>query len=88
MQLEGRFYKTNVEAQAAEIKRRREKETEMRLLSCLVVADTNFLHIFACEQGYHGVAVGKAKQAAKGELDKLKLATMTCREAVKEVAKM
>lgn len=38
--------------------------------------------------GYHGVAVGKAKQAAKGELDKLKLATMTCREAVKEVAKI
>eukprot|EP01117_Protostelium_nocturnum_P007654 TRINITY_DN2745_c0_g1_i1.p1 TRINITY_DN2745_c0_g1~~TRINITY_DN2745_c0_g1_i1.p1 ORF type:complete len:251 (-),score=69.24 TRINITY_DN2745_c0_g1_i1:23-775(-) len=38
--------------------------------------------------GYYATAVGKAKQAAKGELEKLKLTEMTCREAVKEVARI
>jgi len=38
--------------------------------------------------GYHGAAVGKGKQAAKGELEKLKLAEMTVQQAVKEVAKI
>ncbi|PRP76351.1 proteasome alpha 3 subunit-like [Planoprotostelium fungivorum] len=38
--------------------------------------------------GYYGTAVGKAKQAAKGELEKLKLSEMTAREAVKEIARM
>jgi len=38
--------------------------------------------------GYHGCAVGKAKQNAKTEIEKLKLDNMTCKEAVKEVAKI
>ncbi|XP_064403650.1 proteasome subunit alpha type-3-like [Halichondria panicea] len=38
--------------------------------------------------GYNGCAVGKAKQAAKTELEKLKMKDMTCRELVNEVAKI
>jgi len=38
--------------------------------------------------GYYGTAVGKARQAAKGELEKLKLSELTAREAVKEVARI
>lgn len=37
---------------------------------------------------YYGTAVGKAKQAAKGEIEKLKLSEMTVRQAVNEVAKI
>ena len=43
---------------------------------------------FLSLQGYYGCAVGKAKQAAKTEIEKLKMQDMTCRELVKEVAKM
>ena len=39
-------------------------------------------------QGYFGCAVGKAKQAAKTEIEKLKLADMTSKELVKEAARM
>ncbi len=39
-------------------------------------------------KGYYGTAVGKAKQAAKGEIEKLKLSELTARQAVFEVAKM
>ena len=38
--------------------------------------------------GYLGCAVGKAKQNAKTEIEKLKTETMTCAEAVKEVRKI
>ena len=38
--------------------------------------------------GYFGVAIGKGKQAAKTDLEKLKLSEMTCREAAKAVAKI
>jgi len=38
--------------------------------------------------GYHGCAVGKAKQNAKTEIEKLKLENMTCKEAVKEIARI
>lgn len=38
--------------------------------------------------GYYGCASGKARQNAKTEIEKLKLDTMTCKEAVKEVAKI
>jgi 20S proteasome subunit alpha 7 len=38
--------------------------------------------------GYVGCAVGKAKQAAKTEIEKLKTDELTCHEAVKEAAKM
>lgn len=38
--------------------------------------------------GYYGVAVGKGRQAAKTEIEKLKLKEMTCMEAIQHVAKM
>jgi len=38
--------------------------------------------------GYHGCAVGKAKQNAKTEIEKLKLENMTCKDAVKEIARI
>lgn len=38
--------------------------------------------------GYYGCAVGKAKQSAKTEIEKLKLADMSCRDLVKEAAKI
>lgn len=38
--------------------------------------------------GYLGCAVGKAKQAAKTEIEKLKLKDMTCQELVKEAARI
>jgi len=37
---------------------------------------------------YFGTAIGKAKQAAKGEIEKLKLSEMTVKQAVNEVAKI
>lgn len=37
---------------------------------------------------YYGAAIGKHRQAAKTEIEKLKLDELTCREAVKEVAKI
>ncbi|XP_067943482.1 proteasome subunit alpha type-3-like [Watersipora subatra] len=38
--------------------------------------------------GYFGAAAGKAKQAAKTEIEKLKMLNMTCEEIVKEAAKI
>lgn len=38
--------------------------------------------------GYHGAAVGKGRQLAKTELEKLKLADLTAREAIYEAAKI
>lgn len=38
--------------------------------------------------GYYAVAEGKGKQAAKAELEKVKYTTMTCRELVKEAARI
>ncbi|XP_014251114.1 proteasome subunit alpha type-3 [Cimex lectularius] len=38
--------------------------------------------------GYFGCAVGKAKQAAKTEIEKLKLKDMSCKELVKEAARI
>ncbi|XP_046849508.1 proteasome subunit alpha type-3-like [Xenia sp. Carnegie-2017] len=38
--------------------------------------------------GYHGCAIGKAKQAAKTAIEKLKLTELTSEEAVKEIAKI
>lgn len=39
-------------------------------------------------QRYHGVAVGKGRQAAKNEIEKLKLEELPAREAIVAVAKM
>ncbi|KAF9945598.1 hypothetical protein BGZ65_010576, partial [Modicella reniformis] len=38
--------------------------------------------------GYHGTAVGKGRQVAKTEIEKLNLEGMTCREAVKHAARI
>lgn len=38
--------------------------------------------------GYYGCAIGKAKQTAKTEMEKLKSRDMTCEELVKEAAKI
>ncbi|EFA83599.1 20S proteasome subunit alpha-3 [Heterostelium album PN500] len=38
--------------------------------------------------GYFGTAMGKGKQAAKNELEKVKFADITCREAIKLVSKI
>lgn len=38
--------------------------------------------------GYYYIAAGKGKQAAKAELEKLNCSTMTCRELVKEAARI
>lgn len=38
--------------------------------------------------GYFGCAIGKAKQAAKTEIEKLKLENLTMRELINEGAKM
>ncbi|KAL6267446.1 proteasome subunit alpha type-3 [Pogonomyrmex barbatus] len=38
--------------------------------------------------GYYGCAVGKAKQSAKTEIEKLKLPELTCKELVKEAARI
>ena len=39
-------------------------------------------------QRYFGTAVGKGRQAAKTEIERLKLEDMTCQQGVMEVAKM
>ena len=39
-------------------------------------------------KGYHGAAVGKGRQLAKTELEKLKLSELSTREAVFEAARM
>jgi len=38
--------------------------------------------------GYYACAIGKGQQAAKNELEKLDFKTITCKEAVKEIAKI
>lgn len=38
--------------------------------------------------GYHGCAIGKAKQTAKTEIEKLKMKDMSMKDLVKEVAKI
>eukprot|EP00455_Lapot_gusevi_P052550 TRINITY_DN800_c0_g1_i1.p1 TRINITY_DN800_c0_g1~~TRINITY_DN800_c0_g1_i1.p1 ORF type:complete len:258 (+),score=60.37 TRINITY_DN800_c0_g1_i1:75-848(+) len=37
---------------------------------------------------YYASAIGKNKQGAKGELEKLDFSTITCRQAIKEIAKI
>lgn len=38
--------------------------------------------------GYNGCAIGKAKQAAKTEIEKIDFSNITCKEALKEAAKI
>jgi len=39
-------------------------------------------------QGYFGCAIGKGRQLARTEIEKLKLSELTCREVLKEVSRM
>ena len=39
-------------------------------------------------QGYFGCTIGKARQAAKTEIEKIKMREKTMKELVNEVAKM
>lgn len=41
-----------------------------------------------CRQGYRGCAIGKGRQLAKTEIEKLDLANLTCREALAKAATM
>lgn len=61
-------------------------EVNVRLCCLMVINFECYVYIFL--QGYYGCAVGKAKQAAKTEIEKLKLTDMTCKELVKEGARM
>jgi hypothetical protein len=56
----------------------------------LVWSVTDLLPLTRTEstQGYHGAAVGKGRQLAKTELEKLKLNELTMKEAVYEAARM
>jgi len=49
----------------------------------LYMADPSGVHF-----GYYGCSIGKARQAAKTEIEKLKTADMTCAELIKEAAKI
>jgi hypothetical protein len=51
-------------------------------------AAMNILSMHDRSQRYFATASGKNKQGAKGELEKLDFSKITCREAIKEVAKM
>ena len=42
----------------------------------------------AVMQRYFGTAVGKGRQAAKTEIERLKLSEISCQQGVTEVAKM
>jgi len=46
------------------------------------------VHFIEFIKGYLGCAMGKARQSAKTEMEKLKLKDMTCEELIKEAAKM
>jgi hypothetical protein len=49
---------------------------------------TNRFANLSLHKGYHGAAIGKGRQLAKTELEKLKLSELTTREAVFEAARM
>jgi 20S proteasome alpha/beta subunit len=47
-----------------------------------------FALLFVVLQRYFGTAVGKGRQGAKNEIEKLKLEELSCQEGIKAVAKM
>lgn len=57
------------------------------------VYDTDGPQLYAVEPsglsyGYYAYTMGKGRQLAKSEIEKLKLQTITCREAIQEVTRM
>ncbi|GAM21893.1 hypothetical protein SAMD00019534_050680 [Acytostelium subglobosum LB1] len=60
---------------------------------CLVGIDNNGPQLYLIEPsgscvGYYGTSMGKGRQAAKNELEKIKFSELTCREAIKVVSKI
>ena len=51
---------------------------------CISPSDTDV----CCAQRFFGTAVGKGRQAAKTEIERLKLGELSCEQGVNEVAKM
>ena len=66
----------------------------IKLQSLLTARDTSGMHEaysrvrLPAVQRYFGTAVGKNRQAAKTEIEKLKLEELACQQGVVEVAKM
>ena len=50
---------------------------------CMYVVEPSGVHY-----GYYGAAIGKGKQVAKTEIEKLKFDELTVEQAVKEAARM
>lgn len=57
-------------------------------INCIISSPPVMSCHVAIIQGFFGAAAGKAKQAAKTEVEKLKMSEMTCEQVVKEAAKM
>lgn len=57
------------------------------LCACSIYSDS-LLNIVLWKQGYYGCATGKAKQAAKTEIEKLKLQDMDIEQLITEAGKM
>ncbi|CAH1792259.1 unnamed protein product [Owenia fusiformis] len=61
------------------------------LLSCYEPTDGPQMYVIdpsGTSHGYWGCAIGKAKQNGKTEIEKIKMKDMTCRELIKEAAKI
>lgn len=56
--------------------------------SSLLPLSSRFSVFLLSAQRYFGVAIGKAKQGSSAELEKLDFTKLTCREAVKHIARM
>lgn len=58
------------------------------LASCSPPTHPQQISVNPVMQRYFGTAVGKGRQGAKNEIEKLKLEEMSCREGITAVAKM
>lgn len=57
-------------------------------LHCGSLVPGSCIHRHSFVQRYFGTAIGKGRQSAKTDIEKLKLTELTCRQGVVEVAKM
>lgn len=57
-------------------------------LRCGCALPTHWWCLSVPVQRFFGTAVGKGRQGAKNEIEKLKLEEMSCREGIQAVAKM
>lgn len=91
--LENSFLETRSRQKRAELRasRRASRASQIHARACAShVAEGSGRRgrVVGVSQRYFGTAVGKGRQAAKTEIERLKLDEMTAREAVKQVAKM